>query len=124
MKFVNLTPHEIRLRPADAANSPYPMEGDIVLKPGGLARVSTTPGMHFSTVNGIGLFGRTTFGEVTGLPEPEEGTIFIVSIIVAGRVPNRMDVFAPGTGPNDGAIRYNDGSQKGQIFAVTRLVQA
>lgn len=37
----------------------------------------------------------TKFGEVEGLPEPEEGTIYIVSNLVAQAVPDRKDVFFP-----------------------------
>jgi hypothetical protein len=63
----------------------------------------------------------TTFGEVTGLPAPQAGMFFIVSGMVgaalAGR--GRADVFVPGTGPNDGALR----NEQGHIIAVTRLVQ-
>jgi len=35
------------------------------------------------------------FGEVEGLPEPQEGTIYIVSNLVAQAVPDREDVFFP-----------------------------
>lgn len=35
------------------------------------------------------------FGEVEGLPEPEEGVIYIVSNMVAQAVPDREDVFFP-----------------------------
>lgn len=35
------------------------------------------------------------FGEVEGLPEPEDGTIYIVSNLVAQAVPHREDVFFP-----------------------------
>jgi hypothetical protein len=38
----------------------------------------------------------TKYGEVTDLPEPEEGTIYIVSGMVAAAAP-RPDVMSPGT---------------------------
>jgi hypothetical protein len=53
---------------------------------------------------------------VIDLPEPIEGTAFIVSGLVAGAV-SRSDVFSPATGPKDEAIR-ND---KGHIIAVKFL---
>jgi hypothetical protein len=57
---------------------------------------------------------------VVGLPEAKEGVYLIVSVVVAGQCP-RGDVLALGTGPNDDAVRYTDGVQKGNVFAVTRL---
>jgi hypothetical protein len=39
---------------------------------------------------------------------------------VAGRLRGRPDVFSPGTGPRDGAIR----DKQGRITGVTRLIQA
>ncbi len=53
---------------------------------------------------------------VTGLPDPIDGTIFIVSAPVGAAIVGRNDVLVLGTGPNDGAIR--DG---GNVVAVTRL---
>lgn len=38
---------------------------------------------------------KTKFGEVEGLPEPQEGIIYIVSNLVAQAVPDREDVFFP-----------------------------
>lgn len=48
--------------------------------------------------------------------------IYLVSgmVLAHASVRGRVDVYAPGTGPNDGAIR-ND---KGQVEAVTRLLMA
>ena len=37
----------------------------------------------------------TKFGEVEGLPEPQDGIIYIVSNLVAQAVPDREDVFFP-----------------------------
>ncbi len=38
----------------------------------------------------------STFGEVEGLPKPEEGVIYIVSALTLNAVANRTDVVAPG----------------------------
>ena len=54
-------------------------------------------------------------GEPRGLPEPEDGTIYIVSSVVAKKV-KRLDVLCPDT-TDDGAIR--DGN--GYIIAVKRF---
>lgn len=36
------------------------------------------------------------FGEVIDLPEPQEGVIYIVSMLVAARAANRTDLVSPG----------------------------
>lgn len=56
------------------------------------------------------------FGEVSGLPAPKEGTVYIVSALVLGQCKDRSDVVAPDTGPD--AVREN-----GQIRAVRGFVQ-
>lgn len=115
MKIVNLTPHAIVLQGADGIRTTVPTSGTI-------ARVSSLPGKP-EAIDGIPVpvYSAQTWGGVENLPQPEEGTIYIVSIIVLGlaHVQSRGDCVAPGTGPNDGVVR-ND---KGQIEAVTRLVR-
>jgi len=57
------------------------------------------------TVDGITVpVNRTEFGAVTGLPDPQPDTIFIVSAVVAQAVPNRPDVFIV-----DDAVRDDQG---------------
>jgi hypothetical protein len=53
--------------------------------------------------------------DVEGLPEPEDGVIYITSSLVAGKLPSRPDVLAPDTGPT--AVR----DENGHIVAVNRL---
>ena len=48
---------------------------------------------------------KTRFGEVEGLPEPQEGIIYIVSNLVAQAVPDREDVFFP-----DDLVRDENGN--------------
>lgn len=106
MKFVNLTPHTITLRIADGTDTSFPSEV--------VARVGSTPGEH---VDGA-IYEAPTMGELyvtssNGLirlsfTKPPSGTILIVSSIVLQH-PNlvgRRDVVSPGTGPEDGAIRF------------------
>jgi hypothetical protein len=38
---------------------------------------------------------RVTYGPLEGLPDPVDGTIYVVSSIAALAVPERMDVFIP-----------------------------
>jgi len=47
---------------------------------------------------------RTQFGAVTGLPDPQPDTIFVVSALVAQAVPDRQDVFI-----TDDAVRDDQG---------------
>ncbi len=105
--IVNLTPHSITLVDAGV---------ETTLPSAGVARVASKP---VQALGGV-FFSSTTFGDVEGLPAPEQGKVFVVSALVAGRCVGRADVFSPGTGPADGAIR----DEKGQIKAVTRLIQA
>jgi len=109
IKIVNLTPHSIVLRTE---------EGDVTVPPSGtVARVAVKqveiecPGLPVHVA-------RNEYGEVEGLPEPKDGTIYVVSSLVLSRVHGRIDVFAPDTGPT--AIR----DEAGRIVAVRRLVAA
>jgi len=43
----------------------------------------------------------TRYGEVEGLPDPSPDTIYVVSSLVAGRVPDREDVFIPNESVRD-----------------------
>ncbi len=113
MRIVNLTPHAIVLQSPSG-------ERTIIEPTKPAARVATVPGI-LRALAGLPcrVFGPTIYGEVDGLPDPEDGAIYLVSLIVLGRT-SRYDVFAPGTGPNDGAVR----NAAGQVEAVTRLIAA
>lgn len=76
VKFVNLTPHEIVLC-------------GMTLPSSGLARCATLE-KQIAVIDGVRV-NRRTFGEVTGLPEPQEGTVFIVSALVAQAVSGQRD---------------------------------
>lgn len=112
MKIVNLTPHPITLQTPSGERVTLPTSGTV-------ARVSSVPGEVY-TVAGIPVPVQSSpiYGLVEGLPKPEEGVCYIVSGMVLARCQHRSDVFAPATGPQDGAIR----DEKGQIVAVTKLV--
>jgi hypothetical protein len=59
-------------------------------------------------VNGIPIV-RTEFGEVEGLPEPEENTVYIVSTLVLQALKgSRADVVSPDTSPTS-AVRDANG---------------
>jgi hypothetical protein len=109
--FTNLTPHALVFRNA---------AGDRDLPPSGTgARVDThvTP---LRTVLGMPLRSKS-LGQVTGLPDPDGVTVFVVSGMVLEALRNsgcvRTDVVAPATGPKDGAIR----NEAGHVVAVTEI---
>ena len=92
MKLINLTPHALNLIAADGSS--------IDLQPSGnIARVASSSAV-VATINGINV-SQQTFGEVTGLPDAQDGTVFIVSRMVKDRVANRADVMVPGAPVRD-----------------------
>jgi hypothetical protein len=83
----NLTPHKL--------NIVTEYDNVIELEPSGVvARVSTTR-TKIDQVGEIGLF-LTTYGKTMDLPEPEEDTIYIVSLLVKSANPKRLDLASPG----------------------------
>lgn len=91
--IINLTPHAVNLYNSRTGNF------DTITPSGVVARVSAT------TVS-CGVIGdynvtATSYGEVENLPEPQEGTIYIVSSLVAQRAPSRTDVFIPNESVRD-----------------------
>jgi hypothetical protein len=83
MTILNYTPHTIN--EATTGNS-YPSNG--------VARLSATTEV-VDNINGINIY-HTTFGEVEGLPESEEGVVIIVSGMILDAVSDRDDLIAPG----------------------------
>jgi hypothetical protein len=113
MPFINLTPHAITIRIPD---------GDMVIPPSPPpARVNMPPSVPEGCIGDVPIDRRSTVGTVDDLPEYQPGTYLIVSLVVLAALEAdgvyRDDVFAPGTGPTDNAIREN-----GQVVAVTRLI--
>lgn len=92
MNYINLTPHVLNIHHATG--------GVITVAPSGeVARVATLSEAQPSLgIDGVSIpVVKTTFGEVTGLPDPREGIVYIVSRLVLEAVKDaRPDVFAPG----------------------------
>ena len=108
MKLVNLTPHPIRIIGVD---------GEITIPPSGqVARVSVKQEETGKiVVDGVEIvIRRTKYGEVVGVPEPEEGTYYIASQVVLAAT-DRQDVVAPDT---TNAVR----DENGQIVGVPGLI--
>jgi hypothetical protein len=112
VRFVNLTPHPIRVVVG---------EKEVVLLPSGqVARVGQTYRDlgHVDTGEALVPVVASVYGEVTGLPPEEPGISYVVSALVAQAAwaAGRLDVLVPDTGA--GAVRDQDG----KIVGVTRLI--
>jgi len=110
MNFINCTPHAVTVKiPEMVGGNPYTYEPS-----GTIPRCATVR-------EEVGLCGpfrlvRQTMGQVTGLPEPQPDTIYIVSgMVLSALNGSRPDVVAPDTGAD--AMREN-----GQIVAVKGFV--
>jgi hypothetical protein len=98
ISFVNLTPHTINIHSNGNVTNLAPS--------GNIARVSTNY-QHSNTVSGINIYG-CVYGDIDGLPDSQDNTIYIVSGVVKSAVPDRLDVMSPGE-----LIRNNDGKPIG-----------
>ena len=116
MRLVNLTPHPLSVVCPDGQTLQVPPSGTI-------ARVAVTrrPAGQLR-VEGASLDVHVVeYGDVEGLPEPEAGVIYVVSALVASRVP-RPDVYAPGELVRDEAGRVV--GCRGLTASVTRVHEA
>lgn len=101
MNYINLTPHVVRLNDGRE----FPPSGTV-------ARVSTT----YTEFDSEGV-ASVSFGAVQGLPAPADGTLYVVSAIVA-QAAGRHDVVSPATGHHQ-AVRRD-----GQVWSVPGFVRA
>lgn len=87
--IINLTPHDITITNGTST---------VTVKPSGLARCEETSEEIKVVEDWIPVL-RTTYGKISGLPEPEENTIYVVSARVAQALketnPGRTDVMIP-----------------------------
>lgn len=98
IKIVNLTPHAVTV---------FSGGKQLVFPPVATpARVEMTR-QPAGQVNSIPVV-RVLVGEVVNLPEPDEGTMFVVSRVVAEACPSRHDLLV-----TDGAVRDQQGSVVG-----------
>jgi len=109
VKFVNLTPHAIIIR----------KDGELHIPPSGEVARVTVKSKEVAEIENIPVVEQR-YGEIQGLPKPQESTVYIVPTIVllALKAKNikRDDVVAPDTSPAS-AIR----NEAGQIIAVRRF---
>ena len=102
MEIINITPHAVNLIAVDGTVS-FPSEG--------VARVETIS-EQVGILAGFPIMA-TKYGATHGLPEPSEGKIYIVSMVVAMANPQRFDIVSPNTSP---ASTVRD--EAGQIVGV------
>lgn len=96
MRIVNLTPHALNLHGTDATSELATLQ--ISVPPSGtIARLAVSRKAIASvTLEGVKIgICQSNFGNITGLPVAEDGTIFVVSALVA-EAAKRSDVFSPG----------------------------
>lgn len=127
--LINLTPHVLCLYAPKQDDLDTPPRLLAMVPSSGVARVASTPGAieetHIRFNSGDSTHDLYHFpiaqpfqwGAIEGLPEPQDGVIYVVSLLVAQRA-MRADVVSPGTGPNDNCIR----DDQGRIAGVTRLI--
>lgn len=111
MKIVNLTPHTVNIidEKGNVTRSYEPS--------GTVARVSTVS-QEVGTLDGVPVV-RTSYGDVEGLPDPQNGTVYLVSLVVGQALAGkRDDIYGPDTSP-ESVVRDN----QGQIVGVRRLVK-
>ena len=85
-RVVNLTPHTLNV---------VNIQGDVVVIPSeGIARVATST-EEVATICGFAI-SKSTFGNVEGLPEPQDHTYYVVSRLVLQALPERNDLLRPG----------------------------
>jgi hypothetical protein len=89
VKFINLTPHTINI--FDEGGK----EQVLSTPPSGTIARCTVENIKIDEKKGIPLF-KSSFGEVIDLPDPKDGTIYIVSMLIRSALPNRKDLASPG----------------------------
>lgn len=80
--IINLTPHSINLV----------QEGKVVstIEPSGVVARCSQQDVRVGSLAGVPLYS-TSYGEVSGLPEKEDGVCYVVSLLVAQNVPSSRD---------------------------------
>ena len=101
MQYLNYTPHTVN------------MNDGREFKSVGVARVEAS----FSDPDENGVVAQV-FGDIQGLPDPKQDTIYIVSLVVLQAAKGRDDLVAPASGHPD-TVR-ND---KGHIVSVPFFVR-
>lgn len=94
-KIINLTPHTVNILIGDK---------QINIEPSGTVARCDVERTTVGSINGIPLT-QNRFGKVTGLPEPQKDTVYIVSALVANACKERDDLVIPDETVRDGQGR-------------------
>ena len=89
MNLVNLTPHALNIFDEAGENQL------VTVAPSGTVARCAVNSTKVGEVDGVSLF-TSVFGEVEDLPEPVEGTIYVVSMLVRSALTGRKDLASPG----------------------------
>lgn len=111
MQAVNLTPHLVTIVDGEG-------EALVSIPPSGTVARAASERRVVGTVDVEGTtvpVTETVFGDVSGLPDPQDGTVYIVSRIVADAAPHRTDLYGV-----DDTARDEDGKIVG-ARALTRF---
>ena len=106
--IINLTPHDVNIYIDE--------ETMVILTKSESPARCTTSNVYMGEFDGIPIY-HVVYEDIVNLPEPELGTVYVVSGIVAQAAKNRNDVFSPDTGTS--AIRNSNG----QVVAVRALLK-
>lgn len=88
IQVFNLTPHAINYIPDESMSILYDPEPEPARVSVRQEKLPYYDGLHLRIVHEV-------YGEVTGLPEPEEGVYYIVSLLVQQQCPDRRDLLSP-----------------------------
>lgn len=91
MKFINLTPHDVTVHLPDTATETNRRRTFHVGTVARVSQITSTVTRH----DGISI-DTVKFGPVVGLPQPVNGTLFIVSAMVKTAALDRTDLVSPG----------------------------
>jgi len=86
-RLLNATPHAVVLHRLDGST--------VELPPCGVVPRVSSIAVPLGVLDGVPLV-RHVYGEVEGLPAPEEGVVLIVSAMVRAACPDRSDLVSPG----------------------------
>lgn len=85
--FINLTPHDVHVRNTSGEIITFPRSGTIAR----CAENIVTDGR----IDGFNIYHKE-YGDVIDLPDEQPDTLYIVSYMILQRLPDRVDLFAPG----------------------------
>lgn len=85
MTIKNLTPHTINIVTGN---------GNIEITPSGVIPRVSVKTVPVGSANGIPLF-RNEYGNVVDLPDPVDGTLYVVSGLLKSACPERSDLVVP-----------------------------